>query len=308
MMAVMKVVLTGGTGVIGRAAVPALEAAGHDVVLAVRAGGPDLESLPANSRVVDLFDVDSLVAAFEGADAVVNLATRIPVGYAAVRPGAWRRNDELRTFGAANVATAAMRAGVRQVIQESVSFVYADAGDGWITEDDAVDITVATEPVAVAESRIQDFAGPGRTGVVLRFGMIVGADPQTMFTLRGAGHGRPIGLGDPEGWAHLIHTDDLGSAVVAALKVPTGVYNVGATPVRRHELTEGFARSAGVDRAGFLGPVLQRLAGVRLEPFARSLRVSSEHFSGSTGWTPSRPSFDDDWLEGAREMQAAGEQ
>ena len=304
-MAVMRVVLTGGTGVIGRAAVPALEAAGHEVVLAVRQGAPDTDTLPANSRVVDLFDVESLVAAFEGADAAVNLATRIPVGYAAVRPGAWRRNDELRTFGAANVAAAAFRAGVRLVVQESVSFVYADGGDGWITEDDTVDITVATEPVAVAESRIQEYAGPGRTGVVLRFGMIVGADPQTMFTLRGAGHGRPIGLGDPEGWAHVIHTDDLGSAVVAALKAPTGVYNIGATPVRRHALTEGFARSAGVDRAGFLGPVLQRLAGARLEPFARSLRVSSERFSASTGWAPSRAEFDDDWLEGAMEMQAS---
>jgi len=305
MMAVMRVVLTGGTGVIGRAAVPALEAAGHEVLLAVRRGSPDAETLPDNGRVVDLFDVDSLVAAYEGADAAVNLATRIPVGYAAVRPGAWRRNDELRTFGAANVAAAAFRAGVRRVVQESVSFVYADAGDGWITEDDAVDITVATEPVAVAESRIQEYAGPGRTGVVLRFGMIVGADPHTMFTLRGAGHGRPIGLGDPEGWAHIVHTDDLGSAIVAALKAPTGVYNIGATPVRRHELTEGFARSAGVDRAGFLGPMLQRLAGARLEPFTRSLRVSSELFSASTGWSPSRAEFDDDWLEGAVEMQAS---
>jgi len=306
-MAVMRVVLTGGTGVIGRAAVPALQAAGHEVVLAVRAGTPGIETLPAPAHVVDLFDVDSLVEAFDGADAAVNLATRIPVGYAAVRPGAWRRNDELRTFGAANVATAARRAGVRQVVQESVSFVYADGGDGWITEDDAVDITIATEPVAVAESSIQEYAGPGRTGVVLRFGLIVGTDPQTVFTLRGAGHGRPIGLGDPDGWAHIVHTDDLGSAVVAALSAPTGVYNVGATPVRRNVLTEGFAQCAGVDRAGFLGPVLQRLAGARLEPFARSLRVSSERFSSNTGWTPSRPDFDIDWLEGAMELQASND-
>jgi len=301
----MRVVLTGGTGVIGRAAVPALQAAGHEVVLAVRAGAPHVEALPAPTTVVDLFEVDSLATAFEGADVAINLATRIPVGYAAVRPGAWRRNDELRTFGAANVAAAAARAGVRRVIQESVSFVYADAGDGWITEDDPVDITVATEPVAVAEACAQEYAGPGRTGIVLRFGMIVGTDPQTMFTLRGVGHGRPIGLGDPEGWAHVVHTDDLGSAVLAALEAPTGVYNIGAEPVRRSDLIDGFARSAGVDRAGFLGPVLQRLAGARLEPLTRSLRVSSRRFSSLTGWVPTRPSFGVEWLQGAMALQAS---
>jgi len=307
MMAGMRVVLTGGTGVIGHAAVPALVAAGHEVVLAVRKDSSHGADLPGTRRVADLFDVDSLVEAFEGADAAINLATRIPVGYAAVRPGAWRRNDELRTFGAANVASAATRAGVRRVIQESVSFVYADAGDHWISEDDPVDITVATEPVAVAEASAQEYAGPGRAGVVLRFGMIVGAEPQTMFTLRGVGHGRPIGLGDPDGWAHLVHTDDLGTAILAALQAPTGVYNVGATPVRKREATAAFAQVAGVDRASFIGPVLQRLAGARLEPLARSLRVSSRRFSTATGWRPSRPVFGVEWLEGAMELQASNE-
>lgn len=304
-MGEMKVVLTGGTGVIGREAVPALEAAGHEVVLAVRAGTPDEPTQDVETRTIDLFDVDSLVAVLEGADAIVNLATRIPVGYAAVRPGAWRRNDELRTLGAANVASAAARAGVLRVIQESVSFVYADAGDNWITEGDDVDITVATEPAAVAEASTQEFCGPGRTGVVLRFGMIVGSDPQTRFTLRGVSHGRPIGFGDPDGWAHLVHTDDLGGALVAALNAPSGVYNVGATPVRRRDLIEGFAIGAGVDKASFLGPVLQRLAGARLEPFARSLRVSSQAFANIAGWIPRRPTFGADWFEDVLELQGS---
>ena len=78
----------------------------------------------------------------------------------------------------------------------------------------------------------------------------------------------------------------LGPAVVAALHAPKGVYNVGAAPVLRGELVDGYAKAAGVDSAAFLGPVLRRLAGSRIEPLTRSLRISSDHFSAQTGWQP----------------------
>ncbi|HEX7739575.1 MAG TPA: NAD(P)-dependent oxidoreductase [Marmoricola sp.] len=300
-------VLSGGTGVIGRAALPALLAAGHEVVVLSRSL-PNHEfarSHGAEAVEGDLLDPDSLKRAYAGADAVVNLASQIPIGYTAVLPGAWRRSDELRTTGVAHVVAAAAEAGVRRVVQESVSYVYADAGDSWIDEDDPLEITAATEPVAVAESRVQEYSDSVRTGVVLRFGSTVGADPQTAFMLRGARNGRPVGFGRPEGWAHIIHTDDLGAAVVAALHAPSGVYNVGAEPVRRADLAEGFASSVGVDRPQFLGPILRRVAGGRIEPLTRSLRVCSERFTANTGWAPSRPHFDASWLAAAAELQSS---
>lgn len=304
----MKVVLSGGTGVIGRAALPALLAEGHDVVVLTRSEANErlAHELGADAVRGDLFEVETLVSAYAGADAVVNLATHIPVGYAAALPGAWRRNDELRTIGAGNVVTAAARAGVRRVVQESVSFVYADGGDAWIDEDDPVEITTSTEPVAVAESRVQEYAGsPGRVGVVLRFGMIVGDDPQTAFTLRGARHGRPVAFGDPRGWAHLIHTDDLGSAVAAALHAPSGVYNVGAEPVQRADLAAGYSAHVGADRPHFYGPWMQRIAGARIEPLTRSLRISSERFVAHTGWMPTRARFDADWFAGEAALEGS---
>lgn len=300
-MGPMKVVLSGGTGVIGRAAVPVLLEAGHDVVLLARSAANEEFARAQGVAAVcgDLLDVDSLRRAYAGADAVINLATHVPVGYAAMLPGAWKRNDQLRISGAANVTAAAIDAGVRRIVQESVSYVYADGGDAWINEDDALEITSATEPVAVAEAQIQDYSDPGRTGVVLRFGAIIGADPQTAFMLRGARNGRPVGFGRPDGWAHVIHTDDLGAAVLAALHAPSGVYNVGAQPVRRGELAAGYSASVGVDRPQFLGPILRRVVGSRIEPLTRSLRVCSERFTAQTGWTPSRPNFDVSWLAAA---------
>lgn len=295
----VKVVVTGGTGVIGRPAVAALLAAGHDVDVLSRSADNDavISALGARPVAANLFDVSSLVRIYAGADAVVNLATEVPVGYSAAWPNAWKHNDLLRTSAVANVAAAARTAGVRRIVQESASFLYADAGDSWVTERNPIEITPATEPVAVGESHIQEYADNLRTGVLLRFGHILGDDPLTRFWLRAAATGRPVGIGSSKAWTHLVHTDDLGSAVLAGLQAPSGFYNVGAAPVRREELVEGFAKAVGAVESGYFGPVLRRLAGSRLEPMTRSLRVSSDHFTAQTGWQPTRPAFDPAWFD-----------
>ncbi len=294
----MRVAVTGATGVIGRSVLPALVAAGHDVV--ALAHTPEkatlLEQLGAAPVVTGLTDHDGLVATFTGADAVANFAGHVPVGLAARWPARWRTHDRLRTEGVRRVLAAAREAGVRRVVQESVSFLYAPQGDDWITEASPLEITRATEPASVGESHVQDYACGSRAGVVLRLGRIVGDDALTRLEVRAARLGRPVGVGSPEGWAHVVHTDDLGPAVLAALRAPTGVYNVGAEPVRRRDLARGFAEAAGRESIGFMGPMMRRLAGHRLEPLARSLRVSSDSFTASTGWSPVRGTFDAGWL------------
>ena len=302
----MRVVLTGGTGVLGRAAVPALSGAGHDVQVVCRSAVNValVERMGATPVRGDIFDRDSLILAYEGADAVVNLATHVPVGLAALAPRAWRRHDRLRTTGVRTVVEAARLAGVRRVVQESVSFLYADHGDDWINEDSRVEINPATEPAAVGESVVQDYASGCRVGVVLRFGSVIGDDGQTRYWLRSAAHGRPVGVGHPSGWAHVIHTDDLGGAIVSSLHAPSGVYNVGAEPVQRHDLVQGYADAAGVESALFIGAVGRWVVGPRLEPLARSLRVCSDHFAAQTGWRPQRPKFEASWLDAARREPA----
>jgi nucleoside-diphosphate-sugar epimerase len=276
----VKVAVAGSQTVVGRCTVPGLRAAGHEVV--------DL-----GRSVATLLDVDAMTEAMRGCDALVNVSAQLPVGPAARWKRSWRTHDLLRSEGVRSLVTAARAAGVRRVVQQSVSFVYADHGDEWVTERSPLCVTAATEPASVGEHVVQDFASPCRTGVVLRMGLVLGDSGLTRWSLHAAAHGRPVGLGDPDGFAHVIHSDDVAAAVEAALTAPSGVFNVGAEPVRRRQLVDGYAAAVGQNRGGF---VRSWLGGRRLEPLTRSLRVSSSCFNRETGWAPRRPQFDHSWL------------
>ncbi len=294
----MKVFVTGATGVLGSFAVRALLVDGHVVTGLAR--GADkaraLQSLGVEPVAAPLFDADALTDALRGFDVVCNLATHIPVGMTGMRPGAWRVNDRLRTVGSRVVAAAAEAAGVRRLIQESVSFLYTDGGDEWITEDSPLSVTRALEPAAVAEANAMGFESVSRDAIVLRFGNLVGDDAMTRWLLDRARAGRPIGFGDPENWAHLVQPEDAGSAVAAALHAPSGVYNVGADPVRRGEMLDVFGEIVERPHVGFMPRIVVRLAGERLEPLTRSHRISSTKLHEATGWKPSHPVFDPTWV------------
>lgn len=297
----MKVFVTGATGVLGRVAVRALLDDGHEVTgLARRIDKARLlETAGATAVSVHLFDVDRLVETLSGYDAVCNLATHIPVGVAGLRPGAWRVNDRLRTEGSRTVATAAESAGVRRLVQESVSFLYTDAAEAWITETSPLSVTRTLEPAAVAESNAARFGSASREAVVLRFGNLVGDEPTTRWLLDRARAGRPVGFGAADNWAHVVHPEDAGSAVAAALHAPSGVYNVGADPVRRGQMLDVFAEIVDRRSVGFLPRIVVKMAGERLEPLTRSHRVSSAKLHEATGWKPAHPVFDRRWVQAA---------
>lgn len=296
----MKVFLTGATGVMGRSAAGALLDAGHEVGGLARSQVKATELQDAGVRPVigSLFDPARLTEAFHGYDVVCNLATHIPVGVAGVLPGSWRTNDRIRVEGSRSVAEAAKRAGVLRVVQESVSFVYADGGDDLLDESSPLMVTRATEPVAEAETSAATFHCAHRVTVVLRFGQIVGDDPFTRWRLARARAGMRFGIGDPSGWTHVVHPTDVGSAVTAALYAPDGVYNVGAEPVRRSELMTAFASAAGRSQASYLPQMVVRAAGDRIEPMTRSHRISSARLQDRTGWIPVHPTFTPSWFDG----------
>ena len=284
----------------GRSTIPALHDAGHTVVGLARSSkaAKVVAARGAEPVMADLFDADALERAMQGCDAVINFATRVPIGFTMLLPGAWRTNDRIRSHGTGIVAKAAREAGVGRLVQQSLSFVYADHGDDWIDEHSAIELTRASEHVVVAEGEIDDFTRSGGVGVSLRFGQIAGPDGTTAWLLRRARAGRPIGIGARDSWTHVVHADDIGTAAVAALTAPAGAYNVGAEPVKRGDMADTFALVGGRKEGRFFSRPMMWLGGQRLEMISRSQRVSSQRFCDRTGWHPQYPKLTPDWFDG----------
>ena len=295
----MKVFLTGASGVMGRSSIEALHQAGHSVVGLARTStsAEQIAAAGAEPWRGDVYDRAALVAGMRGCDAVANLATKVPVGAAALRPGSLREVDRIRVVGSKVVAIAAREAGVARIVQQSLSFIYADADDDWIDEQSPIDVTGATEPVVVAEHRMARFAEFGGTSVSLRFGLITGDDRNTAWLFRRARAGKAIGMGQARSWMHVIHPDDVGSAVVHALTAPGGIYNVGAEPVQRVDYVDTIAQAAGKKHGHFLPGWVERVGRDKLEILTRSQRVSSQRFSDRTGWHPTYPKLTPDWFD-----------
>ncbi len=93
----IKVFVAGATGVLGRHLVPRLLEQGFEVLCLVRRPENEraIASLGGGPRRGDLFEVDSLVRAADGADVVVRTATAIPPG-TRFRTKDWAMNDRVR--------------------------------------------------------------------------------------------------------------------------------------------------------------------------------------------------------------------
>jgi nucleoside-diphosphate-sugar epimerase len=211
----MRLLITGGTGVLGRALRPHAEAAGHDLAMPTR-------------EELDLFDPSAVADAVRDADGVMHLATRIRSLEQVSDTEAWRENDRLRAEASKILVDAAIAAGASVYVQPTVTFVYPP--DGPATEDTPVrEVLPILRSALAAEQQTERFARAGGHGVVLRFGLLDG--PGTWFD-------EPMG-----DFGATLHTSDAGRALLSALSLPSGIYNVCRDGERVS--AERFARAAG---------------------------------------------------------------
>jgi nucleoside-diphosphate-sugar epimerase len=291
----VRVLLIGSTGVLGREVVPALLADGHQVtgLASGEARVAAVGSLGITPVAADVFDAEALTAVFRGHDAVVNVATRIPVGSAMLRNRKWADNDRLRVEGSLAVAQAARAAGVGVLVQEGVSLVYADGGDDELDERAPLNLVGQVRAAAAAHVNAGSFAGEGRSAVRLRIATQHGDDGISRWMVAGVARGGPAYFGDPDGWMTAIHPADAAAGVVAALTAPSGVYNLGADPMRKRDFGRVIAEVAGKSKARTIPRALTR--GF-LAILARSQRLSSATFTETTGWRPKRTEPAVDWF------------
>jgi nucleoside-diphosphate-sugar epimerase len=102
--------------------------------------------------------------------------------------------------------------------------------------------------------------------------------------------------GSPEGFLSSVSHDDAASAIVAALRVPAGIYNVvDDEPMRRREYFDSLARALGVAPPRIPPPWVARLFGSVGEMLVRSLRISNRKLRDESGWAPKLPSVREGW-------------
>jgi nucleoside-diphosphate-sugar epimerase len=211
----MRLLVTGGTGVLGRALRPLAEAAGHELAM------PGREEL-------DLFDPSAVAAAVRDVDGVLHLATRIRPVELLSDPDAWQENDRLRAQAARILVDAAITGGAGVYVQPTVAFVYPP--DGPVSEGTPVrEVLPLLRSALAAEQQTERFARAGGRGVVLRLGLLDGP---------GTGKYPPL-----SNFGATLHVSDAGRALLAALSLPSGIYNVCRDSERVS--AERFTRAAG---------------------------------------------------------------
>jgi nucleoside-diphosphate-sugar epimerase len=297
----MKIFLTGATGVLGRRVLPALTATGHDVCAVARGDTKAAAVREAGGEPVgvDLFDRDQVVAAVAAAkpDAVLHLATHIPPMERALLPGAWRDNDRLRAETSGHLVDAALAAGASRYLQESISLVYRDGADSWLDEDAPVADGRQERAAAASAAATTRFTERGGAGVLLRFAAFYAPDSaHTVAQVALARANRPAVPGPGRAYISSVHVDDAALAVLAALAVPAGVYNVADDdPMPRREAADLIAAAATgrPDATGRLVPgSLLALSG-RTRILTRSHRISAARLRDVSGWRPRYPSLAD---------------
>ena len=296
----MRVFITGATGVIGRRVIPLLVSAGHAVTAMLHSAEKrrDLERMGASVAQVDLFELYALRTALEGHDVAINLATHMPTSSARMLlRSAWHENDRIRSQGSANLARAAQLSGIGRLIQESFAPVYPDLGERWIDEDVPIEPAAYNRSVADAEHSAARFADSGGIAVVLRFAAFYGPDAWHMGDfVRMVRRGFAPLLGPADSFISSISHDDAASAVLAALLLPSGVYNVADDePLRHREYVDSLADAMHVGAPRLAPAWAAPLAGSVGKTLARSLRISNHKLRDAAGFRPKFPSVREGW-------------
>jgi len=309
----MRVVLAGATGVIGRRLLPRLLEAGHDVTATTRHRdrATGLREAGATPVICDVFDAEGLRAAVERAqpEVVVHELTDLPPALDPRKMEAQLAgNDRIRTEGTRNLVAAAVAAGARRIVAQSIAFAYAPTGAGLKREEDPL-WDDAPWPWSRSVAALRELEGDvteteGIEGVVLRYGFFYGPGtaygPGGYFEREVRRRRFPV-AGKGTGTFPFIHIDDAAEATVAAVtRGAPGIYNVvDDEPAPLREWLPVYAEAIGAKRPWRVPRFLARLlAGEYAVMLATELRgASNERAKAELDWEPRHAS----WRQGFSE-------
>lgn len=252
----MRVIITGGTGLIGKALSAGLAAGGHEVIVLSRSPGR-ARGLPANVRAVgwDAASADGWGELASGATAIVNLAGE-NIGGDRFLPDRWtaekkRRIRQSRIDAGRAVVEAVKNAPVKPQVVVQISGIdyYGAHESGRFTESDPPGDGFLASVVLDWEASTAPVEEYGVRRPVLRSGVVLstqgGILPRVLLPYR-LFVGGPLGPGRQ--WWSWIHLDDLVRAIRFAIETPDahGAINaVAPESVPNREFGKTVARVVG---------------------------------------------------------------
>jgi UDP-glucuronate 4-epimerase len=281
----MKVLVTGGAGLIGMALRPTLARAGHQVTAV---DGVDYGRADPGLHLVDLNDGDELerIVREQGIEAIIHCG--------AISGPMMARDDPLRIVRTNIDATAllldlARRSRMRRFVFCSSIGVYGNVGPDTITEDTPRRPTSVYGASKVAgESLVRAFAAEyGLSGVSVRPSRVYGpyrrGDCVIGAMIRDAEAGRTTVIPcDPEFLYHYVYVEDVADALVAALEateLPHMEYIVdGGEPITMPGVVEAA-------RAVLAGPQVNLVAGADYAPDVQT-RFDIRRIASDLDWRP----------------------
>jgi 2-alkyl-3-oxoalkanoate reductase len=300
----MRVFVAGATGVIGRALLPALSAAGHEPIAMTRSSqkADALRARGIETYVCDVYDAPGLQRTISEArpEQIVHLLTDLPASIDLRRfEQATASTGRLRQLGTANLIAAAQAAGGARIVAESIAFAYAPVGEP--VKDEDAPLATATlpfvaEPLADLERQVLAVGG-----TTLRYGWLYG--PGTAFTSGGSWtsqlrHRRLPIVGAGSGVFSFLHVEDAASATLAALDHgEPAIFNVvDDEPAPIHEWVPAYARAVGAPKPWHAPAWLGRLAAgaIAVEMMNELRGASNVRIKQQLGWQPKYAS----WREG----------
>jgi uncharacterized protein YbjT (DUF2867 family) len=236
----MRVLITGGSGLIGRHAARLLCARGHEVRILSRRAAPDvplLRGLPIAYYQGDVRAPNSLKAAFEGCDAAVlsHQFQNFPVEH----PKQNETFDAVDRQGTIHCVEAAQAAGLRRLVYIS-----------------GIALSNPNPPhpgIRAKQAAEQAVLGSGISAVALRVNVVYAEDDKYFSRLAHAARRLPLIpiLGRGMARCAPVHVDDVAQAVACAVERAdvTGVVNVcGPDEVTWREFMLAVARVAASGR------------------------------------------------------------